>query len=326
MRPMLAIPSARPGVPPAGPGWQHEVKWDGVRILADRQAGRLTLTNRNEIEVTIAYPELTLGIDALPDDVLIDGEVVVLEAGQPSFNQIAARMHVRDANLAAQKASSSPVTYMIFDILRLAGHDLTKMALSKRRAVLAELELPTCWQLPQIHEDGAALAAATAEMGLEGVVSKRLDSPYRPGARSPDWVKVPHRHELVAVIGGWVPEKENPNRLGSVWVGYPTDEASFEQSGVLYPIARAGSGLLLEQREGLLEVLRSIERPDCPFDPYPDAAEARRSHWVEPIICVQVRYLNWADSGVLRQPVLRALRPDITALQAPTAELINIEG
>jgi bifunctional non-homologous end joining protein LigD len=137
---------------------------------------------------------------------------------------------------------------------------------------------------------------------------------------------VPHRTELVGVIGGWLPETESPGRLGAVWIGHAADEATFEVNPVLYPLARVGSGLGHAARDDLLKVLREIERPTCPFEPRPVGPEVRRTTWVEPILCVQIRYLTTSDNGTLRQPVLRALRPDVSPVDAATAELYEIEG
>lgn len=334
MRPMLATVSPQPGVPPSGDEWHHEVKWDGIRALADVREGNVSFWNRNEIDVTVAYPDLCAGADRLPDDLLLDGEIVSLDAhGRPSFARIASRMHVRDAGKAIKAAQAFPATYMVFDVLRVGGVATLSAPLAERRAVLDALGLSESdggpgvqWQVPPTYDDGAALAAATAEQGLEGVVSKRIGSTYQPGVRSADWVKVPHRTELVGVIGGWVPETESPNRLGSVWIGHPSDEPTFSRTGIMYPIARVGSGLSHDQRDDLLSVLRQIERVDCPFDPVPTQPEVRRTTWVEPVICVQVRYLGVSPSGSLRQPVLRAIRPEITPLEAPTASLLSLEN
>lgn len=326
---MLAVPSEVPGVPPAGPGWQHEVKWDGIRLLAETQSGELRLTNRNEIDVTVAYPELAGAAAGLPEDVLLDGEVVAFGDGKPSFARIASRMHIRDERRAARAARVTPVTFMVFDVLRLGGVDMLRLPLTQRRDTLEALELPglgASWQVPPTYNDGDMLAAATRAQALEGVLSKRLESTYQPGVRSPDWVKAPHRTELVGVIGGWVPETDSANRLGSVWIGHPHDEATFEQTGILYPVARVGSGLPHDQRDALLDALRQIERPTCPFVPPPVGSEVRRTTWVEPLVCVQVRHLGRSDSGVLRQPVLRAIRPELTPLQAPTADLLQLES
>ena len=335
MRPMLAVPANPPGVPPAGDQWVHEVKWDGVRLLAETRDSAVRLTNRNEIDVTAAYPEIVATVGRLPDGMLLDGEVIALDgSGRPTLQAIASRMHGRDPGRTAKLAQTRPVTYMIFDLLRTGGHDIMRRPLSERRRLLEALDITDVtlphlgrkvWQVSEQHDDEQALALATRAAQLEGVVSKRRSSPYVPGARSESWVKVPNRTEFVAIIGGWVPETESPGRLGSVWVGHAADEATFETLPVLYPLGRVGSGLGHGQRDDLLKVLREIERPTCPFDPRPVGPEVRRTRWVEPMLCVQIRYLTITENGTLRQPVLRALRPDVTPVAAATADLYEVE-
>jgi bifunctional non-homologous end joining protein LigD len=336
MRPMLAVPANPPGVPPAGEAWVHEVKWDGVRLLAETHDGHVRLTNRNEIDVTAAYPEIVATVGGLPDGVLLDGEVIALDAsGRPTLQAIASRMHVRDPGRTSRLAVSKPVTYMIFDLLRVGGEDVTRRPLFERRQLLDELDIGgvthphlgrQVWQVSEQHDDGYALSQATKAAELEGVVSKRRESLYVPGARSESWVKVPHRTEFVAIIGGWLPETESPDRLGSVWVGHAADEATFEKRPVLYPLGRVGSGLGHSSRDDLLKVLREIERPTCPFSPVPTGPEVRRTRWVEPMLCAQIRYLSITENGTLRQPVLRALRPDVTPVDAATADLYEIDA
>lgn len=318
MRPMLATPTSTPGIPPAGEGWVHEIKWDGVRALAETRGGELRLFNRNEGEISVAYPEIVAGAEGLPDGLILDGELIALNAeGVPSFHAIAPRMHVRSAERAARWAAERPVSYVVFDILRADGADLTGLPLMERRGFLGELRMSRGWQISDLHTDGAALAHATREAGLEGVVSKRAMSRYVPGARSTEWIKTPHRTELVGVIGGWIPEAGNDKRLGAVWIGHPVDEATFSQSPVLYSLGRAGSGLSHAEKDTLLEVLRTIERPTPPFSPAPNDPVSRRARWVEPVLCVQVRYLNVTPDGVLRQPVLVQLRPEVSPTEAP---------
>ncbi len=332
---MLAVPASPPGVPPAGDAWVHEVKWDGVRLLAETRDGSVRLTNRSEIDVTPAYPEIVASVGDLPDGTLVDGEVIALDgSGRPTLQAIAHRMHVRDPGRTTKLAQTHPVTYMVFDVMKLHGHDVTRLPLSERRKLLDELDIPgvtvayrgrEVWQVSEQHDDGLALAQATKATCLEGVVSKRRESVYVPGGRSDAWVKVPNRTEFVAVIGGWIPETESPNRLGALWVGHAADEATFDVDPVLYPLGRAGSGLGHAARDDLLKVLREIERPTCPFDPPPVGPEVRRTRWVEPMLCVQIRYLSITENGTLRQPVLRALRPDVSPVDAATAELYEIE-
>lgn len=334
MRPMLAVPASPPGVPPPGDAWVHEVKWDGVRLLAETRDGGVRLTNRTEGDVTAAYPEIVASKGSLPDGLLLDGEVIALDAsGVPTLQALASRMHVRDPLRTSRLAVTRPVTYMVFDLLRTGGEDVTHRPLWQRRELLDSLDIAgattpylgrAVWQVSEQHDDGAALADATRAAGLEGVVSKRRDSLYVPGGRTDAWVKVPHRTEFVAVIGGWLPETTSPDRLGALWVGQPADEATFDARPVLYSLGRVGSGLSHAQRDDLLQVLREIERPTCPFEPAPTGPEARRARWVEPMLCAQVRYLARTEGGILRQPVLRALRPDVAPVDAANAALYDI--
>jgi len=173
MRPMLASAGT---VIPGGPEWVHEIKWDGMRVLAEVADGRLRLSSRNENEVTSSFPELsTLAGPGMPDDLLLDGEVVALDAGLPSFSALAGRVHVRNDRRARRLAVSRPVTFMAFDLLRLHGVDLTGQPLAERLAALEGIGLagPHA-QVPPTYDDGLALHTATLEQGLEGIVSKRL--------------------------------------------------------------------------------------------------------------------------------------------------------
>ena len=332
--PMLATHHIVEGRVPSGDEWVHEVKWDGIRLFAETTGGQLRLTNRNGVDVTVTYPELHQP-PHLPTDLLLDGEVVAVTAdGVANLASLAPRMHQRDPRKVAQLAAAVPAQYMVFDLLRLDGHWLLDLPLTERRQLLEGLDLPANgpgWQVPPQYDDGGLLAQVTAEAGLEGVISKKRTSRYQPGARSADWVKTPHRHEFVGVIGGWVPETGSPNRIGALWVGHPHDEDTFDQDGLLYPISRVGSGLSHADRDDLLGVLRELSIDQCPFVPAPTGPEARRAHWVEPVLCVQVRYLGLAggftqqaaagasDQGQLRQPVLRRLRPDVEAVNAAHA-------
>src|SRR5674476_1097487 len=139
MRPMLASTGT---VIPGGPEWAHEIKWDGMRILADVTEGRLRLSSRNENDVTTTFPELsTLAGPGMPDDMLLDGEVVALDGGLPSFSALSDRMHVRNAAKARSLAATRPVIFMVFDLLRLYGVDLAGQTLAQRRATLEGIGL-----------------------------------------------------------------------------------------------------------------------------------------------------------------------------------------
>lgn len=325
MRPMLATPTATPGVPPSGDEWLHEVKWDGVRALAETVDGALRIYNRSQADVTVAYPEIVAGARGLPDGLLFDCEITTLDpaTGVPTLQAIAPRIHVTNPKKAARLAAERPALLVAFDLLRADGEDLTGLPLEERRRRLEAIDLDRpCWHLSETFDDAETITQFTSDAGLEGVMSKRRGSRYQPGARSHDWVKTPHRKEVVAVIGGWIPQAGTDSQLGALWVGHATDEATFEADPVLYPLARVGSGLKSKERDALMTVLRGIARPTPPFNPLPVGPEVRRTHWVEPMVCVQIRYLTASKGGALRQPVLRRLRPDVSPVQASTAQVL----
>jgi len=292
---------------PGGPEWAHEVKWDGMRVLADIADGRLRLFSRNENDVTASFPELgTLAGPGMPDDMLLDGEVVTVEAGLPSFSALSARRHVSDDRKARSRAVTQPVTYLVFDLLRLHGVDLTARPLAQRRAVLERIDLagPSA-AVPPTYDDGDALWAATLEQGLEGVVSKRLSSKYRPGRRSADWLKFPHRASRSVVIGGWRPETDSAHRLGAILVGSPTPH------GLAY-LGRVGSGLAGKEQARVLGALEGRSVDTSPFADEVSPRDAQGSTWVRPEVVVEVQYLGLSAQGRLRQPAYLGLRPDLS--------------
>jgi bifunctional non-homologous end joining protein LigD len=292
---------------PTGAEWIHEVKWDGMRVLADVRDGVLTLTSRTGNDVTASYPELaTLG--ALYDDMLLDGEVVALDGGRPSFGALADRMHVRDRHKAERLAATRPVTLMVFDLLRLYGADLTSQPLSARREMLERLDLDgRHWQVPPVYDDGPELFAATLEQGLEGVVSKRLSSTYLPGRRSTDWLKSPHHTTISVVVGGWRAEKTNESgRLGAVLVGLPDGAGGWRYAGGL------GSGIAGRAATQLAEALAPLHRQDSPFSTEVPRIDAVGVTWVEPTLVVEARVLEVTRDGRLRQPAYLGIRTDLT--------------
>jgi len=317
LRPMLTTAaSAVEEVPGDGRTWAYEVKWDGVRVLVHAPSERspggerfrpraLRLVSRAGNEVTPAYPELTDLAD-LPPGTVLDGEVVVLRDGRPSFAALAERMHVRDARRARSLAARAPATYIAFDVLRLAGEDVTGHPWTKRRALLEELAVGARdWQLSPVYDDRDALVDATREQGLEGIVAKRRSSRYHPGLRSSDWVKLAHKRVQSTLVGGWRWETGARDRLGSLLVGVP------EAAGGLAFAGRVGSGITGAVAVELRRLLEAAPAVDCPFTTEVPAIDARGTIWTVPRIVVDVRYLGRGDAGRLRQPVFRGIRTDL---------------
>lgn len=311
MRPMLATRGTRL---PTGDEWCHEVKWDGMRTLVDIEGGRVRVTSRNGNDVTASFPELAALAQLGLPDVLLDGELVAFHDGRPDFGVLAQRLHRRSGRggrpgrggrAGLGSGALPPVTLLLFDVLQVAGRDLTGHSLTVRRADLEALELgDDLVQVPPTYDDGEMLLEATRQQRLEGVVSKRRSSRYEPGVRSPHWLKFPHRDRTSWVVGGWRPETGSEHRMGALLVGEPTHE------GLRYR-GRVGSGLTGRTGRLLAQLVAERSRATSPFVDVPkvDAAGAR---WVEPDLVVDVESLGLSGNGRLRQPSFRGVRDDLT--------------
>jgi bifunctional non-homologous end joining protein LigD len=302
VRPMLATKGTHV---PVDSGWSHEVKWDGVRVLADTTARGTQLLSRNENPVTVAWPELNRS--PLGDrDLLVDGEVIALnERGIPDFRVLQDRMHVRNAASATRLAERLPATYMVFDVMRLDGRDLTSMPLGERRKILRDLGLEhSTWQVPDAYDDGPMLFEATLQQGLEGIVSKRLTSRYVFGERTKNWLKFAHRHRRSYVVGGWRPQEGTTDRLAALLVGEMTPE------GLLYR-GRVGSGIGAAASRSLTPLVAPLGRRDSPFADEVPRVDAAGTFWIEPKLVVDVETHGLGYSR-LRQPSYCGVRSDLT--------------
>lgn len=296
-------------LPPDG-AWAFEIKWDGMRVLAHLDGvGGLRLRSGNGADATTSYPELAGLADALPGhEALLDGEVVAFdEAGRPSFGLLQHRMHVSSPADAARRAADVPVVYVVFDLLALDGVDATALAYVDRRRLLCDL-LPQDggrWFVPAHRVgDGAALFEAAGARGLEGVMAKRLDSPYLPGKRSGAWVKVKVRRRQELVIGGWQPgEGGSAGRLGSLLVGH-YDDARLRFAG------KVGTGFTDAELGRLGGLLDGLAAENAPFDPPPQRSVARLARWVRPELVAEVEFAEWTADGILRHPSYVGLRSD----------------
>ena len=302
---MLASPGELPL--PGDRSWSYEVKWDGMRVLATRSRGRLRLTGRSGTDVTNRFPELVEAApEHLPDGSVLDGEVVLFDSsGRPSFSLLAPRIQKARAGTTIRR----PVTYVVFDVLRLGEDDVLKRSYDERRDLLRESVADTARvTVPGSFDDGAALLESTRSQGLEGVVAKRRLSPYRPGVRSPDWVKVPNRRTRSVVIGGWKSRVDSPSRLASLLVGTPTDDGLLRYDGAV------GSGLSDAESRTVLDVLRDIASSSSSFHGYPAPEEVAGDvlTYVEPLLVVDVEHLGRTANALLRQPTVVRLRPDLS--------------
>jgi bifunctional non-homologous end joining protein LigD len=314
VKPMLA--RAAP-LPPDDGRWTHEIKWDGVRAIAYSKPGELRLESRNLNDITSRYPELRRLDRALSShQAVLDGEIVAFdEQGRPSFEALQGRMHLGVSAQVKRLARASPVTYMIFDLLWLDGHSLMDLAYSERYERLAALELNgESWQTPgHLPGPGADVLRASAEQGLEGIVAKRLDSTYTPGARGSAWVKIKNVGRQELVIGGWVPgEGRRKERIGALLMGV------YDEHGTLLYAGRVGTGFSGEELDRLAKLLAPLERSSSPFAG--GAKPPKGAVFCEPRLVAEIEFTEWTRSGSLRHPSYKGLRDDKSAEQVVREE------
>lgn len=309
----IAPQKAISGDLPKSEGWAAELKWDGMRIgtLIDSapagSAGKpaATLYSSNGHNVTKCFPEFQELAPKLGVSAILDGEAVVFEGGRPSFNQLQQRIHVESPSqtLLAQY----PVVYVIFDLLMLDGTPLLDLNYRQRRQLLEDL-MPDGpqWNTPPYDEDGGErLLELCRQRNLEGVVVKKLDSLYRPGSRSADWIKVKIRLRQEFVVCGWIPGQNSlANQIGSlaiaVWADNPPKPRRLVFAGTV------GSGLTDVERTRLAALL--VDRDTPAVEDIPELA--KQPVWTEPSTVVEVEYAEWPINGVLRHPVYAGVRGD----------------
>lgn len=290
-------------------GWAFEIKWDGVRVLSSIGPKGVRLRSSRGNDISGRYPELRRMVEALDGHtVVLDGEVVAFdEHGRPSFGLLQTRMHVASAAEVAKRAETVPITYVVFDLIELDGNEVMPLPYTERRRILKEL-VPDdgCWTVPaeQAAGNGAALMNAVRERGLEGVMAKRVDSPYLAGKRSSSWVKAKARLRQEFVIGGWqAGEGNRSGQLGSLLVGV-YEGATFRYCG------KVGTGFSMRELTRLGSVLEPLAVDESPFDPPPPRPIARLAHYVRPELVAEVEFGEWTAEGILRHPSYLGTRDD----------------
>ena len=304
IKPMMA----RSGkLPPREEQFGFEVKWDGIRVVAFCDHGHIELQGRNLRDFTSRYPEVRALAPSLgARRVVLDGEIVAFDdEGRPSFERLQARMHLASDSAVRRRMRDIPATYVIFDLLYLDGHSTMALSYEERRSLLERLELEgPAWRVPSYHRgEGSALLEATKHHGVEGVVAKKLDSPYQPGVRAAHWIKVKNVHTQDVVIGGWTPgEGGRSTSLGSLAVGV------MEGEGLVYS-GKVGTGFT-EQSLALLK--RELEPLRTDTSPFSGRQPPKGTIFVEPRLVAHVEFREWTKSGTLRAPSFKGLRPDIS--------------
>jgi DNA ligase D-like protein (predicted ligase)/DNA ligase D-like protein (predicted polymerase)/DNA ligase D-like protein (predicted 3'-phosphoesterase) len=275
--------------------WAFEAKWDGYRLLAEANHGKLRLRSRNGREVTKEYPQLAFIAEELSDHhAVLDGEVVALDAsGVPRFTEM------------QNRARSTRIEFRVFDLLYLDGRSLLRARYRDRRKLLETLASGSALNVPDLLPgDGAEALDYSRKQEWEGVIAKKWDSTYQPGRRSASWVKDKYWNTQEVVIGGWrAGEGGRTSGIGSLLIGIPA-------AGGLHFAGRVGTGFTERDLASLKKTLAPLHTDESPFNERLPARDSKGVTFVQPTLVGEVRYSEWTSDGRLRQPSWRGLRPD----------------
>ncbi|MFN8052224.1 MAG: non-homologous end-joining DNA ligase [Acidimicrobiales bacterium] len=311
LSPMLATTGE---LPTRGGPWAYEVKWDGMRALAHcRPDGTVGLRARTGNDITGRYPELAeLGqvapVDAPRGDepIVVDGEVVMFgDDGRPSFQALQHRMHIADPAVSRRMAAERSVVFVVFDVLWGPTGSVLDRTYDERREVLFDLEFPGAHVLVPSAEldDPDVLVEFCRSRQLEGIVSKRRDSRYRPGERTTNWIKTKFTRAQEFVVLGWTEGTGARSRLlGALLLGYHDDHGEMCVAG------KVGTGF----SDRVLAELRAELSQLAEVAPVADIGRQKTAvHWVEPTLVVQVGFSEWSPSGSVRHPTYQGRRVDV---------------
>jgi bifunctional non-homologous end joining protein LigD len=302
VKPMLAKPTDRL---PDGPAWLYELKLDGYRALVMKTRGAVTLFSRRGNILNARFPTIVPAFSFLPDDTIVDGELVVLDdSGRPSFSSL---QHLR--------FTPEALHFYVFDLLAYKGKDLRKLSLVERSRLLQQYALKGMRDPVRLsavfHASAAELVAAAKKAGLEGVIAKRADSRYESGERSGAWVKYKTNKGQELVIGGYKP---TPDCFDYLLVGY------YEGKDLIF-IAKIRNGFTPALRREVARNFPRLKTSQCPFANLPEPASARRGEaitaevmkkiqWLRPKLVAQIEFTEWTTNNHLRHSRFIALRDD----------------
>jgi len=290
---------------PEGPEWAHELKFDGYRALAIKTGGKVQLRSRNDNDFSARYPGIVKALATMPDETVIDGEVVALDAeGRPSFNM-----------LQNNGSAGAPLHFFIFDLLILKGRDVMGEPLMKRRELIEKHILPKLADpirySPILEGRLSDLIQSVKTQGLEGLVAKRRDSKYEPGQRSGAWMKMRVNAGQEFVIAGYTP---SPKNFDALVIGY------YDGSKLIYA-ARTRNGFTPASRAELFRKIKPLEIAECPFANLPEkkagrwgagltAAKMADCRWLKPQLVGQFEFVEWTEDAHLRHSRFMGLRED----------------
>lgn len=308
VKPMLATLVEEPF---DDPQWLFEIKWDGVRAIAylrtDGPRREVTLRSRGGMTLNAQFPEVVDALYAqqLPGAVL-DGEIVALDdGGRAHFQFLQSRLHRDDGD---RPYPAPQLAYYVFDLLYLNGHRLTDRTLEERRKILEAALRPgaVVRVSDTVPANGRAFYKAAQQLRVEGIVAKRRDSRYEPGARARTWLKIKVKRRMDAVVGGFTRGRgARAKTFGAVLLG------AYDSEGQLQYIGHCGGGFTDADLARVMALLQARRDAACPFAQVPPTNE--HATWVRPELVVDVEHAGWTNDGLLRVPVYKGLRADKTA-------------
>ena len=316
LKPMLASTAD----PFDSPEFLFEPKWDGFRCLAYVGKHSTQLKSRNGSDLTGHFPELaSLHRHVTRVPLILDGEIIAFHEGRESFHLLLTRVRSKPSQMAVRR--DVPVLLVAFDILYSEGESVLRVPLHERKRLLAEAAAKGCSQNliinSYIFQDGKALFQAAAAQGREGIVAKRLDSPYLPGKRTNLWLKIKPQKTVDAVVAGFIPN--TARAFTSLVLG------QYSTQGQLVHVGNAGTGFTEETMEEILAELKSLAANEEPtilgLPPRTPAVV-----WARPEMVVEVSYLEYTPVGTLRHPVFRRRREDIYPRQCMLPDYVGKGG
>lgn len=274
--------------------WLFEIKWDGYRAIGSQYKGDTTLYSRNYTDFMAKYPPVAEALRELKHDVIVDGEIVVVDKDGVAHFEWLQNWH---------KEPRGSLEYHVFDILWCDGRDIRQMELTERKKLLKQIipKSSVLFYSDHVETKGIDLFKEMKRRGLEGMVAKNGASPYREGNRGPDWLKVKTHQRQEVVIGGYTEPRGSRKYLGSLLVGV------YDKGKLVY-VGHSGGGIPDDQRKKLQATLARIERAASPFSttPKPNAPV----HWVKPEVLCEMNFSEWTNDGSMRHPEFKGLRTD----------------
>lgn len=311
LRPMLPMPAAAPF---DSPEYAFDVAWEGVRALASIDAGEVRLWGRDLSDLTNRYPEVQELAAVAPPETIVDGELIVSDIdGRPDAVALETRQHARP-DAVTRAAAAHPVTYVVYDLLYLRGRPVLKEPLVRRRPRMFEAIRSSgrIYVVEPVAHDGLAFYDAAREKGLDGVVAKRFDSPYRAGQRHPDWLQIDAVRRQDFAVMGFIPA--TGDRLLEALIVGTYDGRLFQPAG------RVVGGFDPAVSVRLRRTLDALASAAVPQDPrWAD----ERIYWVKPKTVVNIRFSEWDRHGQLRFPIFSGLKPEVAAEECARAPVVE---